>query len=237
MTGEIFIGWEPREADADLVARASLRAHSPNCPPIYGVVADHLRAAGLYTRKEDFVDGLRWDAISAAPMSTQHAIARFLTPQLARTDWALFMDCDIMARRDINELFALADPRYAVQVVKHVHDGWRNGAAIGSISKMDGQIQQPYFCKNWSSVCLFHVSHPANKALTPDLVNSAKGRDLHSFCWLPMDLIGELPHEWNWLVGIDPPNDSAAIAHFTMGTPSMPGHENCEHADEWRSYL
>jgi hypothetical protein len=83
-------------------------------------------------------------------------------------------------------------------VVKHDHQPTEHW-------KMDGQFQTRYHRKNWSSVCLFNCDHPANKALTVDLVNSAPGRDLHAFSWLADDLIGELPPEWNWLVGHSAP--------------------------------
>jgi hypothetical protein len=73
--------------------------------------------------------------------------------------------------------------------------------------------------------------------LSPDLVNSIPGRDLHGFSWLSDDLIGELPAEWNWLVGISDPAIDPAIAHFTDGIPTMPGFENCAYADEWREEL
>jgi hypothetical protein len=48
---------------------------------------------------------------------------------------------------------------------------------------------------------LFNCSHPANQALTVDLVNTVPGRDLHRFCWLDDAQVGALPVEWNWLEG------------------------------------
>ncbi len=236
MKRSIYLGWDARETDAYDVAVASLHAQSLVCPKITPVIAEPLRERGLYTRKETFKRGLRWDKISDAPMSTEHAITRFLTPLLAKTGLALFMDADVLVRRDIGKLFALADPQYAVQVVKHRHVG-RDGAAIGADVKMDGQHQDSYPMKNWSSVVLWNVEHPANQALTLEMVNTVPGRDLHRFCWLEPEQIGALPATWNHLVGIDAPNPEATIAHFTMGIPSMRGYANCEFAGEWRSYL
>jgi hypothetical protein len=103
--------------------------------------------------------------------------------------------------------------------------------------KMDGQIQTSYARKNWSSVCAFNCDHPANKALTFNLVNSVPGRDLHRFCWLKDGEIGELPAEWNWLVGHSDPAVDPALVHFTDGIPTMPGYEDCAFADEWRREL
>jgi hypothetical protein len=31
---------------------------------------------------------------------------------------------------------------------------------------------------------VFNCDHPANRALTLDLINTVPGRDLHRFCWL-----------------------------------------------------
>jgi len=199
--------------------------------PIRGLVLERLKEQGLYHRptRQD-ADGRLWDEISEAPMSTEFAISRFLVPYLANSGWALFMDCDMMARKNMNRIFDLANRRYAVMVVKHNHQ-----PVAGT--KMDGQVQTSYPRKNWSSVCLFNCDHPANKALTPEMVNSLPGRDLHRFCWLPDELIGELPVEWNWLAGHSDPAVDPAIVHFTDGIPTMHGYENAPYADEWRETL
>ena len=49
--------------------------------------------------------------------------------------------------------------------------------------------------------------------------------------WLADDEIGELPREWNWLVGCQDEPADPMIAHFTLGTPNMVA--NCPHADLW----
>jgi len=86
---------------------------------------------------------------------------------------------------------------------------------------------------------LWHVDHPANQRLTLDVLNTWPGRDLHAFKWLNDDEIGELPHEWNYLIGVDPPDDveKAKLLHYTLGTPDMPGYEHCLCADLWRDEL
>ncbi len=163
-------------------------------------------------------------------MSTEFAISRFLTPHLARDGWALFVDCDVMAMTNIEGLFSLADPSKAVMCVKH-HFAPPAGV------KMDGQEQTRYARKNWSSVMLFNVGHPANKALTVELINTVPGRDLHRFCWLDDSDIGDLGPEWNWLVGHSSPNIDPKLIHFTDGIPSMRGYEKQVFADQWRSEL
>ena len=235
MKQSAWIGWDPREADAYAVARASARRHMTLPLQTRGVVLSELQRAGLYRRPIEMRASaadrpIMWDTISDAPMSTQHACARFLVPHLARTGWAVFMDGDVLVRGNICRMFDKLDRRKAVYCVKHRFD-----PPVGV--KMDGQQQTRYARKNWSSVVAFNCDHEANRALTLDLINSVPGRDLHAFCWLEDSLIGELSPEWNFLVGHTDPSVEPKIVHFTDGTPSMPGYEHVPFADEWRAEL
>lgn len=225
----VWIGYDAREDDAYEVCRSSIARRLSQDVPITPLVRSYFEANGLYRRPTETRDGRLWDVISGAPMATEFAITRFLTPILAETGWALFMDADMLVRADLMELFALADDTKAVMVVKH-------NQKIVADTKMDGQAQVAYPRKNWSSVMLFNCDHPANEALTIDLVNTLPGRDLHRFCWLPDELIGELPVEWNWLAGYSDPSIDPKIVHFTDGIPRMPGYENAPYADEWRAH-
>jgi hypothetical protein len=65
-------------------------------------------------------------------------------------------------------------------------------------------------------------------------VNSLPGRDLHRFCWLDDDLIGDLDPAWNYLVGHSSPAIKPKVVHFTEGWPGLNGHGNVPYADEWR---
>jgi hypothetical protein len=235
----VWVGFDPREAAAFAVAKQSIKRNSSIPIPTYGLVLSDLQERGLYYRETRVADGRLFDVISDHPMATEFAISRFLTVYLAREHqyrkgdrWALFMDSDVMCRRSIDALFSQADPDKAVQVVKHNFNPT-------SDTKMDGQVQSRYARKNWSSVMLFNVDHSANDALTPELVNSVPGRDLHAFCWLEDHLIGDLSPDWNYLVGFHQaaayPNPG--IVHFTDGIPTMPGYEDCEYAQEWRRVL
>jgi hypothetical protein len=80
---------------------------------------------------------------------------------------------------------------------------------------------------------LFNCAHPANKALSVELVNTVPGRDLHRFCWLDDALIGTLPQAWNYLVGTTSEAVDPALVHYTEGVPDMPGYEHCAYSDEW----
>ncbi len=240
MKFSVYIGFDPREAAAFAVARHSVEKRTGRVNiPVYGIVLDHLRGRGLYTRPTERRDGRLWDVISGAPMSTEFAISRFLVPYLARQmpgqvkGWALFMDCDMLVRgRDhtMVELLHLLDPDKAVMCVKHRHEPPEG-------EKMVGQAQLRYARKNWSSVMAFNVDHPANDALTVEMVNTLPGRDLHRFCWLADDQIGDLGPEWNYLVGHSDPSIGPKIVHHTEGSPCLPGYEDTEYADEWRAEL
>jgi hypothetical protein len=163
-------------------------------------------------------------------MATEFAISRFLVPHLAEHGWAMFMDCDVLVRANVMDLFEKLDRKYAVYCVKHNH------RPVETV-KMDGQTQTVYPRKNWSSVMVFNCDHPSNKALTPELVNELPGRDLHRFCWLEDHEIGELGPEWNWLAGHTDSNIVPRLVHHTDGSPCMKGYENAAYAEEWRAVL
>lgn len=222
----LMIGWDAAQMRAWVVAQMSARTHASAAVDVTRIAIQNLRAQGLYYRPTGHTEDGYWDDISAAPMSTGHAIARFLVPYLCNySGWALFTDGDVLFRKDVAQLFALADPRYAVQVVKHTH-------VPTDTVKMTGQAQTQYARKNWSSVVLWNAGHPANRALTVDLVNTVPGRDLHRFCWLEDELVGALPPDWNLLVG-EQWHPDPAIAHFTRGTPDMDGYDEQPFAEEW----
>lgn len=253
-----YIGFDPRECDAFMVALSTFNRAAPPVP-IRGLVLSDLREAGLYWRptreiweevydKAGRVVGRRrvlYDEISEHSMATEFAISRFLVYHVTKQrvkpsrGWVLFADCDqmMLPGTDLLALFTWAEReqrRRAVLCVKHNH-------APKSETKMDGQPQSKYNRKNWSSFMMINLGHEANYALTPDLINSVPGRDLHDFCWLPEpnkeELIGELPIGWNWLVGSSPDVAKVFNVHFTEGVPSMHGYENAPYADIWRSEL
>lgn len=230
MDRSVWIGFDPREAAAFAVARRSARRRTIAPVQIRGLVLSELREAGLYYRPTSIKDGRLFDDISGAPMSTEFAISRFLVPYLAASGLALFMDCDVLVRTSLDNLFRKVDKTKAVTVVKHDFNPPEG-------VKMDGQLQTRYARKNWSSVMVFNCDHPANKALTVDLVNTVPGRDLHAFCWLKDEDIGEVDASWNYLVGHTKSTAEPAIVHYTDGIPSMQGYEACEYADEWRDEL
>lgn len=230
----VYIGYDPRERAAYGVAISSLQRRLSESIPIHALALADLIERGLYTRpievRADGATSRLWDTISDAPMSTEHACARFLVPHLAKEGWALFMDGDVLVRDDVAKLFEGLDDDKAAYCVKHEY------APVEGV-KMDGQVQTAYARKNWSSVMLLNCDHPANAALTAEVINTVPGRDLHRFFWLQDDLIGALDPAWNFLVGHTDPAIEPKIAHFTEGLPDMPGYENVPFANEWRAEL
>lgn len=223
----VFVGFDAAEMVACNVAMTSLFQHTSR-DAIRVERLSRLSLWGRYTRETTRMpSGQLYDELSDAPMSTDHAIARFFVPLLMEySGWALFTDGDVLFRDDIRQLFALADPAYAVQVVQHA-------PILDEAPKKDGQIQQAYPRKNWSSVILWNCGHPANRALTLDVLNTWPGRDLHAFRWLSDAQIGALPARWNVLIGEHEPPPDTAIAHYTLGVPNIPGHELDAFAYEW----
>lgn len=224
---QVFVGFDAAEMVACNVAVQSMYLHTSRSEAKVERIS-RLSLWKHYTRPTTRMpNGQLFDEISDAPMSTDHAIARFWIPFLCQyKGWALFTDGDVLFREDVRHLFALADPACAIQVVQHPPQT-EEGV------KKSGHVQQAYARKNWSSVMLFHCGHPANAALTPDILNTWPGRDLHAFRWLKDDLVGALPARWNWLVGVSAPESDPALVHYTLGTVDLPEHEQDPFADEW----
>ena len=209
----IFIGYDPREAVAFGVLAHSIHARSSQPVSIAPLMLSQLKH--IYARERHPLQ------------STDFSFTRFLVPYLSgHTGWSLFMDCDMLVLDDIAKLWALRDERYAVQVVKHNHVPKEDVKFLGA-------KQTKYEKKNWSSVILFN--NAKCRALTPEYVNTATGLELHQFKWLGNDdLIGEIPHRWNHLVGYDAPNPDVSLVHYTIGGPYFDEYRDCEHADIWR---
>jgi lipopolysaccharide biosynthesis glycosyltransferase len=209
----VFVGFDSHERVAFSVLSHSIHRLASQPVAIAPVMLSQLRAT--FRRERNPLQ------------STEFSFSRFLTPWLCDYQgWAIFMDCDMLAREDFARLWSLRDDRYAVQDVKHNHVPLEDRKFLGA-------TQTRYAKKNWSSVMLMNCERC--RALTPEFVNAASGLELHQFKWLESeDLIGELPSRWNHLVGHDPPRADAAIVHFTIGGPYFHEYAHCEYADEWR---
>ena len=217
---KVFVGYDIREDIAFQVCEYSIHKHQP-VAQVIALKQAELRESGVYTRAVDPLS------------STEFTFTRFLVPYLADyKGWALFVDCDFVFTADVAELFAKADDRYAVMVVKHDYTP-KEGL------KMDGCKQLPYPRKNWSSAILWNCAHPANKQMTPDTMNTQTGQYLHRFQWLDDTEIGALDPEWNWLAGwYQEPQDGVPKAiHYTEGGPWFKEYRRCDYHKIWKQYL
>lgn len=141
---------------------------------------------------------------------TPFTYSRFLVPHLCDfRGRALFLDADIALFGDVVDLFKVAkdNPGHAVYVRK-------------SPLKFE-----------WASVMLFDCGHYANRVLTPEYIETAE--KLHTIGWLKPEHIGDLPPEWNHLVGYDEPNPDAKLVHYTQGVPCHAETSGTEHQLGW----
>jgi len=225
MTLNIFIGWDEREQEAYDVCVKSLLKHSSEELNIHPIIRSVLIDTGEYFREQPETG------------SVEFTYTRFLTPYLSKYEgWSLFIDCDFLFTKDVAELFAFADDKYALMCVKHDY-------VPKNTIKMDGQKQVAYPRKNWSSCILWNSGHPINKLLTPEGVSSWSGAYLHRFQFMSDHLIGEMPLEWNWLEGEYDKEEfeeyhqaPPAAIHFTNGGPWFENWQDVDYADLWRSY-
>jgi lipopolysaccharide biosynthesis glycosyltransferase len=204
----LFVGVDPRETVAfHVFVQSVLDRTDPNRVSIHPVIGEQR-------------DG-----------SNRFIYARFLIPHMCgyrgRAIWA---DGDMVCRADIRELWDMYEPGFDVMVVKHNY-------STKHPTKYLGQRNEDYERKNWSSVMLMDCANYPMRKLTPEYVAKSTGRHLHRFEFLKDDRIGDLPKEWNWLVGEYGPNPEAKLVHFTIGTPCWPAYKTWDYADEWRAEL
>ena len=219
---KVFVGYDTREDIAYQVCKHSIESKQSDAS-VRPLKQQELRDAGWYTRGIDKL------------ASTEFTFTRFLIPELCNFNgWALFMDCDMILKTDIKQLFDQADDKYAIMCVQH---DYSPSATI----KMDGQAQTIYPRKNWSSVMLFNCGHKSNAKLTQNLINDPKitGAYLHRFSWLKDKEVGELSPEWNWLVGHykEPKDGTPKLIHYTEGGPWFENYRNCEYHQDWKTEL
>ena len=208
----IFIGYDNKERVAYNVLSHSIIQNSTKPVAITPIALNNL--------KDDFVR--ERNSLS----STEFSFSRFMIPHLMNYQgWALFMDCDMLMFEDIAELWRMRDDSKAIQVCKHDYTPKTD-------TKFLGQVQTKYPKKNWSSFMLMNCKKCTT--LTPDYVNKASGLELHQFKWLESEeLIGELPLEWNWLVGEYEHKEDVKNVHYTEGGPWFEEYRNCDYSKDW----
>jgi hypothetical protein len=221
MTGEqplrIFVGYDKSEAVAyHVLASSILRRASV---PVAIIPLTRQSVSGIYTRKRGPTE------------ATEFSMTRFLVPYLSGYQGiSVFMDCDMVCRVDIRELWRYLEAQHGKAVWCCQHD-----YVPKFLTKFNGNEQTTYPRKNWSSFMVFDNAKCVG--LTPDFVNTATGLELHRMLWTSDDQIGSLPLEWNWLVGEYDKNAAAKVLHYTLGTPCFPDYRECDHSDVWHDEM
>ena len=219
---KIFVGYDTREDIAYQVCKHSIESQCPTAEVI-PLKQNELRNDKLYWRGEDKL------------ASTEFTFTRFLIPHLMNYEgWAFFIDSDIVFTENVKNLFDLADDKYAVMCAQHDYTP-KPG------TKMDGQVQTQYPRKNWSSVVLWNCGHPSNQAVTIDSVNNPNfdGKYFHRFSWLKDEEVGQISHEWNWLVDWyqEPEDGTPKALHYTEGGPWFENYRHCSYHGVWKKFL
>jgi lipopolysaccharide biosynthesis glycosyltransferase len=216
----IYLGYDPKESIAWHVMAQSLIETSSEPLAIHPVSLKNY--SKVFKRTTD------------PQQSNEFSFSRFMVPYLqSYSGTALFLDCDMLMRADVAELFKIAhnNPDKAVHVVKHDY-------TPKSKIKFLGKTQYAYPRKNWSSVVLWNCEHPSNRKLSLSFVNNGTGAELHRFSWLQDSEIGELDVHWNWLVGEYDSRTAVSKVnnvHWTIGGPYFNEYSNADFSEEWRA--
>lgn len=139
---------------------------------------------------------------------TEFTFTRYLVPYLCDYEGqALFLDADMLVLGDICELFEQAS---------------QNKDAV-SVVKGKTRFE-------WPSLMFFNNAQCIK--LTPWMIEHDAPQKLE---WA--DSIGDLPKEWNHIVGYDDPNPQAKLIHYTMGIPCFDETKDCEYGQIWRDEM
>ena len=216
----IYVGFDPREA----------AAYHVFCQSIIDKASQPVAFIPLHKPLLNNFDGQR-DGTNAFIFS------RYLVPYLnGFNGYALFFDGDMVVNRDVAELWNMRHNilGQACAVVKHDYVTKHPRKYIGTNIENEN-VDYPR--KNWSSVILWDCGHFANRRLTPDYVGNARADFIHRFEWLTDVQIGDLPTDWNHLVGENPPGP-ASLRHYTLGVPGINHYRDDHGSWDWhRSFI
>ena len=167
-----------------------------------------------------------------ANQSTEFTYSRFLIPYLENYEgFSIFLDDDFIFEKSILPMFYYLNPDDAIACVKYPH--YDHDA-----TKFDGEVNIDYPCKLWSSLMIFNNGHEDCKKLTPEVVNTWTGKQLHQFEWT--DKISEIPQKYIFVEGYDDPEEKWDFTgiHYTRGGPWVEGMDysdinNLEYYNKW----
>lgn len=182
--------------------------YDPRQPIAFNVLAQSIyrRSSKPLSITPLIIEQLPIDRVGLTPFT----YSRFLVPWLCDYQGpALFLDIDMLVLDDINKLFEKFDARYALQIVKH----------------------QDELAFERASVMLFNCDKC--RILTPHFINDRENKGLHAINWVKSQEIGELPAEWNHLIGYNAKRDDAKLVHYTQGIPAHAEIGDCEYSEQW----
>jgi hypothetical protein len=164
-----------------------------------------------------------------ANQSTEFTYSRFLIPHLENYEgFSIFIDNDFIWRKPILPLFYYLNMDDAVACIKYPqikHDE----------QKFNGEVNIDYPCKLWSSLMVFNNGHEDCKKLTPEVVNTWTGAQLHQFEWT--DKISPIPEKYIFTEGYDNPDEKWDYTgiHYTRGGPWIKGmdYSHINNLDDW----
>lgn len=218
-----FVGFDSRNYGQTLAYEVCKKSLEKHCSDKYEIQVEPLVLKELEEKKLFWRD---FDKLA----STEFTYTRFLVPYLTGyKGLAVFCDSDFLWVEDPSKVLDYLQEGQAVSCVQHDY-------TPHATFKMDGRAQTVYPRKNWSSLLVFNCDHPSTQQLTLENVNTQSPAWLHRLQWAKDEEIGEIPYQYNYLVGYYNTKDPVAI-HYTDGGPWHPGYEDCEFGDLWTEYL
>jgi hypothetical protein len=140
---------------------------------------------------------------------TEFTYSRYVVPYLCNYEGeALFLDADMLCLADIYELL------------------WMCHNRLDSVSV----VKNPKLRFEWPSLMFFNNAHC--KKLTLEYIETGTPQ---SFDWA--NGVGEIPAEFNHLIGYDAPRTDAKIVHYTQGIPCFAETSGTEYEAEWMAEL
>ena len=220
----IYIGYDSNHGDLHEVNKKS--------------ILKNLKTSNGYLMKEcSWEPEIKYLDISKLPdynreyanQSTEFTYSRFLIPYLENYEgFSIFIDNDFIWRKNILPLFYYLNMDDAIACIKYPqikHDE----------TKFDGQVNIDYPCKLWSSLMVFNNGHEDCKKLTPEVVNTWTGKQLHQFEWT--DKISPIPEKYIFTEGYDNPDEKWDYTgiHYTRGGPWIKDmdYSNINNLDDW----
>lgn len=189
----------------------------------------HVFLHSVITRATKPIAIINLSAMGLPEGSNAFTQSRFLVPQLMEFNGhAIFVDAsDMLMLGDVAELDAMFDPAFAIQVVKHAPYKTRHKTKYRGTAMECPNLNYPR--KNWMSCAIFHCEHPFWREF------KIEGFRMLELDFLPDELIGELPAQWNRLVDEGQPGDDAKLIHFTAGIPAFDLYRDAPFADRWHA--